>query len=144
MKSKQIHMKTFKLNNEQKIATGFIVPENYFEDFQAKMLTKIPVQESKVISIFARRKTWIYSAAAVLVMSLSIPVYQHIMNQYRVNDSMSLENYIAYHTSVSGADMAYLLDEEDIQNINIDYNIEDEMLENELSRSNNIEHYLLK
>ena len=53
-------MKTFKLDNEPKIKTGFTVPENYFEDFSAKMILKLPENEPKIISIFERKKTWIY------------------------------------------------------------------------------------
>lgn len=136
-------MKTFKLDNEPKITPGFKVPENYFEDFQAKMMKQLLVKEQKVISIFARKKTWIYSAAAILVMALTVPLYQYLFNTSTVNESITLENYIAYQTTVSNIDIAYLLDEKDIQNINIDLNIEDRILENELSSNNNLEQYIL-
>lgn len=136
-------MKTFKLEKETKIKTGFTVPENYFENFSAKMMLQLPEQKPQVISIFARRKTWIYAAAAVLVMALSIPVYQYVFKSSSENETMTLENYIAYHTTVSGVDLTYLLDEEDIQKMNIDMNIEDETLENELSTNNNLEQYIL-
>jgi len=136
-------MKTFKLEKETKIKTGFTVPEKYFEDFSAKMMQQLSEQKPQVISIFARRKTWIYSAAAVLVLALTIPVYQTLTKSLSENEVTTLENYIAYHTSVSGVDLAYLLDEEDIQKLNIDLNIEDQILENELSTNNNLEQYLI-
>ena len=136
-------MKTFKLEKEKKIKTGFTVPENYFEDFWAKMMQQLPEQKPQVISIFTRRKTWLYSAAAVLVLALTIPVYQNLTKSLSENEAITLENYIAYHTSVSGVDLAYLLDEEDIQKLNIDLNIEDQILENELSTNNNLEQYLI-
>ena len=34
-------MKTFKLNSETKIDTGFTTPENYFENFASKILLEI-------------------------------------------------------------------------------------------------------
>ena len=136
-------MKTFKLDNDPKITSGFTVPENYFEDFQAKMMKQLPINETKVISIFVRRKTWMYSAAAILVMALTIPIYQSLFNPTIINESITLENYIAYHTTVSGVDLASLLNEEDIQKMNIDLNIEDKVLENELSANNNLEQYIL-
>ena len=136
-------MKTFKLDNKPKIKSGFTVPENYFEDFSIKMMQQLPVQESKVISIFSRRTTWMYAAAAVLVFALSIPIYQTVTTPSSEIDANTLENYIAYQTNVSGADLVNLLEEEDIQEMSIDLNIEDTAIENELSTNNNLEQYLI-
>ncbi len=136
-------MKTFKLENEPKITTGFSVPENYFEDFSAKMMQKLPVNEPKVISIFARRKTWMYSAAAIIVLALTVPVYNNFYSHSSEIDDLTLENYISYHSTVSDADLVNLLDESDIQKISIDMNIEDKTIENELSDNKNLEYYIL-
>ncbi|HQE35344.1 MAG TPA: hypothetical protein PLO52_10050 [Flavobacterium alvei] len=136
-------MKTFKLENEPKIATGFTVPENYFEDFSTRMMQQLPEKETKVISIFARRKTWIYAAAAVLVLALSIPIYNNFYSHSSEIDDATLENYITYHSSVSDTDLVNLLDEQDIQKMNIDLNLEDKTIENELSENSNLEQYLL-
>jgi len=136
-------MKTFKLENEPKIATGFTVPENYFEDFSTRMMQQLPEKETKVISIFARRKTWIYAAAAVLVLALSILIYNNFYSHSSEIDDATLENYITYHSSVSDTDLVNLLDEQDIQKMNIDLNLEDKTIENELSENSNLEQYLL-
>ena len=50
-------MKTFKLENEPKIESGFKTPDHYFEDFSAKIMQQLPENEPKVISIFQKRKT---------------------------------------------------------------------------------------
>ncbi|POY35909.1 hypothetical protein C3L50_15700 [Flavobacterium alvei] len=136
-------MKTFKLENEPKTATGFTVPENYFEDFSTRMMQQLPEKETKVISIFARRKTWIYAAAAVLVLALSIPIYNNFYSHSSEIDDATLENYITYHSSVSDTDLVNLLDKQDIQKMNIDLNLEDKTIENELSENSNLEQYLL-
>ncbi|WP_304200771.1 hypothetical protein [Flavobacterium alvei] len=136
-------MKTFKLENEPKIATGFTVPENYFEDFSTRMMQQLPEKETKVISIFARRKTWIYAAAAILVLALSLPIYNNLYSHSSEIDDATLENYITYHSSVSDTDLVNLLDEQDIQKMNIDLNLEDKTIENELSENSNLEQYLL-
>ncbi|NDP27871.1 MAG: hypothetical protein GZ087_10670 [Flavobacterium sp.] len=136
-------MKTFKIENEPKIETGFTVPENYFEDFSAKMMQQFPAKESKVISLFARKKTWMYAAAAIVVLGLSVPVYNFFNSQSSEFDDTTLENYITYHSSVSDEDLVNLLDEEDIQKMSVDYNIEDKTIENELSTNKNLEQYLL-
>lgn len=137
-------MKTFKLENEPKIESGFKVPENYFDDFSARVMQQLPKEETKTISLFSRRKTWMYAAAAVLVMALSIPVvYNNFYSRSPEIDATTLENYISYHSSVSDAELVNLLDEKDIKKINIDLNIEDRAIENELSAENDLEHYLL-
>lgn len=136
-------MKTFKLDNEPKIQTGFTVPENYFEDFSAKMIQQLPKNEPKVISLFARKKTWMYAAAAVMVMALSLPIYNKYSRPSSEIDSATLENYITYHSTVSATDIVNLLDEQDIQKISLDLDIEDVAIENELSQNKNLEQYLL-
>lgn len=136
-------MKTFKLDKEPKIKTGFTVPEHYFEDFSAKMMQQLPENEPKVISIFARKKTWMYAAAAVLILTLSIPIYNNFSNNSSEIDDATLENYITYHSTVSDTDLVNLLDEQDIQKMNIDLKIEDITIENELSENSNLEQYLL-
>ena len=136
-------METFKLNNEPKINSGFAVPENYFEDFSAKMMQQLPVNEPKIISFYARKKTWMYAAAAILVLALSIPIYTNYFSHSSEIDDATLENYITYQSSVSATDIVNLLDEHDIQKMSIDLHIEDITIENELSQNKNLEQYLL-
>ena len=139
-----IIMKTFKLDNEPKIESGFKTPENYFDTFSARLMEQLPKEEPKTISIFARRKTWIYAAAAILVLALTVPaVYTNFYSRSSEIDEATLENYISYHSTVSDADLVNLLDEKDIQKININLNIDDKLIENELSQDNNLEHYIL-
>lgn len=136
-------MKTFKLDNEPKIKTGFTVPENYFEDFSIKMMQQLPQNEPKVISIFARKKTWMYAAAAILVLALSLPIYTNYFSHSSEIDEATLENYITYQSTVSDTDLVNLLDEQDIQKMSVDLDIEDITIENELSQNKNLEQYLL-
>ena len=136
-------MKTFKLDNEPKIKTGFTVPENYFEDFSTKMMQQLPENEPKVISIFARKKTWMYAAAAILVLALSLPIYTNYFSHSSEIDEATLENYITYQSTVSDTDLVNLLDEQDIQKMSVDLDIEDITIENELSQNKNLEQYLL-
>lgn len=129
-------MKTFKLDNEPKIGTGFTAPDNYFDTFSEKVMQQLQKEEPKTISIFSRRKTWTYAAAAVLVIGLSIPIYNKLQNRAAEIDQATLENYITYHTNVTDADIVNLLDEKDIQKIKIDLDIDDKAIENELAEDN--------
>ncbi len=136
-------MKTFLLDNEPKLKTGFIVPENYFENFSIKMMQQLPQNEPKVVSIYARKKTWMYAAAAILILAMSIPLYTNYFSHSSEIEDATLENYIAYQTTVSGTDLVNLLDEQDIQKISVDLDLEDLTIENELSQNKNLEQYLL-
>lgn len=134
-------MKTFKLENEPKIKSGFITPDNYFDDFSTKIMRQLPTDEPKVISFFLRKKTWFYSAAAIIILSLIIPNY---INNSSEIETISLENYITYQSTISDVELVSLLDENDIQKMNEDLNLENKHLENELSSEANIDIYLLK
>lgn len=136
-------MKTFKLENEPKIESGFKTPENYFDNFSARVMEQLQKKEPKTISLFAQKKTWIYTVAAVLVLALTIPIYNNFHNRSSEIDELTLENYISYHSGVSSTEIVNLLDKKDIEKIDIDLNLEDRAIENELSADNDLEQYLL-
>lgn len=135
-------MKDFKLDNEPKINTGFQIPENYFEQLSEKVMTKLPNQEPKVISLWDRNKKWIYGAAAVVVLSLSIPIANQLQNNS--NESTNeIENYLAYHASISNDDLVELLEEEDIAKIEVSNSIDNETMEEVLHETTEIEDYII-
>ncbi len=136
-------MKTFKLANEPKIKSGFIIPESYFDHFSETVMQQLPNEDPKVISLFLSRKSWIYAAAALIGLGLIIPIYNGFGNHSSEIDEVILENYIANKSDISDTDLASLLDEEDIQKMSIDLSIEDKSIENELSANTNLEQYII-
>ena len=136
-------MKTFKLDNEPKINSGFTVPKNYFQDFSVIMLPQLVKNETKEIPLYVKKRNWIYAAAAILVLALSIPIYTNYFSHSSQIDEATLENYITYQSTIVGTDIVNLLDEQDIQKMSIDANIEDITIENELAQNKNLEQYLL-
>jgi hypothetical protein len=137
-------MKTFKLENENKIESGFKTPDNYFDTLSLRILQQLPKEEPKVISIFQNKKVWMYAAAAILVFGLSIPIYDNFTKKTFEIDNVTIENYITYQSSVTGTDIVNLLDEKDIKEMRMDLNIDDTAIENELILNKNLEQYLLK
>ena len=135
-------MKEFRLDNEPKITSGFKTPEGYFDDLSEKINANLPKNEPKVISIFQKRKTWIYGIAAVLAISLSVIFYQQSQSAETL-DAEFLENYIARNTTVSEYDLLELLEKEDIEKIQIDLDIQDDILEETMINNNNLEHYII-
>ena len=135
-------MKTFKLENEPKIETGFKTPEHYFENFSIKMMEQLPTDEPKVISIFQKRKTLILSVAAVLLLALMIPILSPSSTNTQELDAVALENYITYQSNVNQYDLISVLETEDINNIKTGIVIEDEAIEDHLSTNSNLENLI--
>ena len=132
-------MKNFDLENNNKITTGFTVPEDYFEQFEAKMMQQISIQkttvkEVKVVSLFYRKQVWMSSIAALILLAIAIPVYFNMAKKNNI-ESHSIENYLENQQYLSENEIIEHLSEEDIN-----------ALENSLSASTNendaIENYL--
>ena len=136
-------MTAFNLDKEPKIASGFKTPDGYFNHLSAKVLDRLPENEPTVIPIYARKKTWFYAAAAVLVISLSIPLANNLSKSTSGIDNATLENYIASHSEISSEDIAENLSVEDLQKIQIDSDIEDKAIEDLLSTNSNLEEYMI-
>lgn len=137
-------MKTFKLENEPKIESGFKTPDHYFEDFSAKIMQQLPENEPKVISIFHKRKNILFAVAAVLVLALMIPVYTTLSTNTKTLDETTLENYISYQSNVNQYDLISELELEDINKIKTTIPIEDEAIEDVLTTNSDMEHLILE
>ena len=118
-------MKNFNLENEPKIESGFTIPENYFNDFSEKVMQQLPSEKPKVISLYQSNKNWFLSAAAILIVSFTIPTYYLVQNNKNEVNTSELESYILDHSTVSQDDIVDLLDENDLKEINVDYNLEE-------------------
>ncbi|AXB58676.1 hypothetical protein [Flavobacterium fluviale] len=135
-------MKTFKLENEPKIKSGFKAPEHYFDDFSEKVLQQLNEKEVKVIPFYKRKRSLSLAAAAVIGFALLIP----IVNNYRATsndlDEATLETYLAYQSNLNQYDLIQKLDNSDIEKLNNNITLEDETIEDILSTSPNIEHLI--
>ncbi len=136
-------MKKFELDTNKKIISGFTIPDNYFDDFSERVLQKLPKEETKIITFYSRNKRWLYSVAAVLVISLAVPIVYQIQNKKQETTSNEVESYLVNHTSLSDDDVVNLLDQEDIEKLkNVNAPIEKEALEDVLSNNSEIEQYI--
>ena len=136
-------MKDFKLDNEPKITSGFTVPEGYFDSFTEKILTQLPKEESKVISINTTKRKWYLAVAAILLLMLSIPIYNNLSLKQDEIDAATLENYIAYNSSITEDEIVNLLELEDLKHMKVDLTIDDAYIEDILKSNTNLEEYLI-
>ena len=138
-------MNDFKLDNEPKIKSGFQIPEHYFDSFSEKVMNQLPKEEPKVVSLWDRNKRWIYSAAAILVLSLTIPLanqFQSTSSEVATTETNEIENYLAYHASLSDEEIIKLLDKEDIAEIEVTNSLDEEALKQALHEDSNTEYYI--
>lgn len=133
-------MNKFITNNGNKIKTGFLVPEGYFENFEVKIPSEKIRRKASVIQMFAENKKWILSTAAVLIISLTL-IFQW---NRKVEEAYAteIENQLLYNSTISDDDIVNLLDEEAILNIKINTSIDKSELEDDLLKENMIENYL--
>ena len=117
-------MEQINLENNSKITTGFKVPDNYFKNFSERLMLNIPEKEIKRISIFKKTNTWVYAAAAVLVLGISLSTLTKYNTNLNALKTAELEDYTANNTTINDNDIADLLSENDIKKLNIDFKIE--------------------
>jgi len=141
-------MKTFKLDNEPKIDSGFKVPDNYFEDFSVKLIQKLPkeeiVEKTKVISIFRRKKTLIMAVAAVLVLALMIPIAYKTETKSKEVDAVTLENYLAEESNLNHYELIGEIEPESGSMISSTKELSSETIEEILVNNPNIENLVIE
>lgn len=138
-------MKDFELKNNDKITTGFLTPENYFEQFEAKIMQQITTEKPvKTVSLFYRKQVWISSIAALIVLTIAIPVYYNIAESNSI-ESHNIENYLAQEQHINENEIIQHLTEEDINALENSLSIaknENDAIENYLSESEHLEYIL--
>lgn len=106
-------MKDFKLDSEVRIKSGFMASEAYFESFADRLMLQLPVREINVVPLYKRRPVWLTSAAAALVLSLSLVFTQ----KESAPDNDTIENYIVYQSGISSYDLIQNLNQEEISEL---------------------------
>ena len=138
-------MKPFDLENKNEIKSGFKVPDNYFEQFEAKMMAQIPVEkETKVVFLFYKKQVWISAIAAVFLIAIAIPVYFNMAKESSL-DASTIENYLAQQQNVGITELSKHLTDDDIialeKNLSLNESNPD-AVEDYLSESENLDYYI--
>jgi hypothetical protein len=133
-------MNEFKIDNKNKITSGFIAPEGFFDNFTIPLNREINQQNTivKVISINSKR--WITSVAAVLIVALSITIYSK-MAVIHLEDN-TIENYLTSQSEISQFDLINLLDKKDIEDLSLELNLYNTKIDEDFTNRIEIENYL--
>ena len=132
-------MKDFNLDTQPKIKTGFQIPENYFEQFEAKMMEQLPKKEVKVVSLFHRKQIWISSIAAAILVMIAIPIYFN-SNKTNTIETKALETYLV--SEYTTYDIIDKLSVEDIKALENDLSLNEDAVEAYLLDTQNLDYYL--
>jgi len=130
-------MNDFKLDSRPNIKSGFKAPDAYFESLADRVMLNLPMQEVKVIPLYKRRPIWVTSAAAALVLSLSLILNKNeAAKKPALPDNKAIENYFAYQADISSYELLQNLDVEDVSELQESVNISDEAIEEYLAGEN--------
>ncbi|MFM1754825.1 MAG: hypothetical protein RLZZ236_1764 [Bacteroidota bacterium] len=135
-------MKNFNLENGPKITSGFIVPDQYFEEFSKKMLSQLPDEKNRVIPLHKQKRKLLFAVAAILVIGLFIPIFNQLSKPSDELDESTLENHISYQTNINQYDLISDLDNEDITSLGTVIQLKDDIIEDHLTTNSNLERLL--
>jgi hypothetical protein len=119
-------MNDFKLDKGQKIATGFTIPNDYFDNFTYAIMDQLPVREVKIVPLYKRKPVWLSAAAGFIVIAgLSVLYTTNMASQ---PDDDAIENYLVYQANVNSYDLMQNLDQNDIDELEKSIVINDEQI----------------
>ncbi|RXR32648.1 hypothetical protein EQG68_07410 [Flavobacterium piscinae] len=136
-------MNPIDLHKQPKIKSGFKVPESYFEELESRISAQLAIEEPKVIQLNPNRKYWFSAIAAVVVLAVSIPLYQNWKVNSTTLDDESIEQYLSYHPTIYTEDIISHLDESDLISLQEQQSLETETIEKYLLENKTIEQYLI-
>ena len=135
-------MKKFNLENIPKTTSGFIVPDNYFEDFSKNVLSQLSDETKRVIPLYKQKSKLIMAVAAILVIGLFIPIFNQLSKPSEELDLTTLENHLSYQTNINQYDLISELDEDDLNKMGATIQLNDEIIEEHLSSNSDLERLL--
>lgn len=132
-------MENFNLNKTPKVNNGFKVPDQYFEQLEHKIIHQTVAKDKKIRLLTNNKQFWFSSIAAAILISLALPIYNN-MAKDQLLDKESLENYLTneYYTY----DIIESIPIESINNLENEISLNDDLIEDYLINTSNIDYYL--
>ena len=97
-------MKKFSLENHPKIKRQFEAPDGYFDTLPDRVMSVIQ-PDTKVIALTPAR-SWIWAAASVVLLSLTLPIINKMVDSPQLADSATIENYLLTQSDISSYELA--------------------------------------
>lgn len=132
-------MNDFKLDSRPNIKSGFKTPDGYFDSLADRVMLSLPIEEVKVIPLYRRRPIWVTSAAAALVLSLSLVLSKNDAAP-AMPDNAAIEDYLVNQAGLTSYDLQKNLNQKDLSDLNRSIDISDKAIEEYFS-DENIDYY---
>lgn len=128
-------MKKIDIENDKKIATGFTIPEHYFDSFEERLMKKIELEkpQSKTIQLWQHKTIWVSGIAAALLITLGTWWF---FEQKTIESIEISQDYLAYENDITTEELAQHLTNEDVANL------ESELTDIDTQTENYINEYL--
>lgn len=129
-------MNDFKLDSRPNIKSGFKAPDGYFESLADRIMLNLPMEKVKVIPLYRRTPVWVTSAAAALVLSLSLILNKNEAATPAMPDNAAIEDYLVNQAGLTSYDLQKNLNQQDLSDLNKSIDISDKAIEEYLSDEN--------
>ena len=132
-------MKQFQPKNKNGAPSGFLIPENYFDDISNRTMTKLAhSKKPTVLSIHLHPS--FYKVAAIILLSLSIPSISYFYNKQISNKE--IEQYLI-STNLDNMQIAEFLELGTVKNMRSNMNLDQSAIEDILASNGNLETYII-
>jgi hypothetical protein len=137
-------MNKFSLAKHPKITSVFLTPADYFDTFPTTILQKIETNSPEKKPIY-KSKPFAFSAAAVLLVALSIPFFSNnsVVTLEEI-DTVVLEHYLSYQSNFSAYELSNIMESSEIDALQTTIDLEDEAIEHILITNPNFENYIIE
>lgn len=103
--------------NKNKLFSGFKVSDEYFEEVEINIIQKLGENnQSKIISLWKQKRIWMTSVAALLLVSIALPIY-FSMQKNEVLENSAIEEYLVALPSTTSYEIAENLTDIEIKQL---------------------------
>jgi len=131
-------MKKFSLESHPKVKRRFEAPEDYFDTLPDRVMTAVSRSETKVVRLSPDR-SWVWAAASILLLSLSLPIINKMVDVPQAADSVSIESYLLTQSDISSYELAESLEITNLDHLQV--GLDPEKIESALYYQD-VEYYL--
>ncbi|WP_159799062.1 hypothetical protein [Flavobacterium sp. MK4S-17] len=134
-------MKKFKLEEEEKIKTGFKTPVDYFDSLEERLLQlHVNNKRVKVIPLHQKKTLWISAIASVFIIALGISIFMRT-EAVALPDDAAIESYLVDKANLNSYDIIQNLDSDDVEELQQSLAISNEAIEDYFIKEGNYEYY---
>ncbi|OXA82964.1 hypothetical protein B0A56_03215 [Flavobacterium columnare NBRC 100251 = ATCC 23463] len=109
-------MNPININTDPKINSGYKVPDDYFLNFENRLMSIINDEKEKtnVISFWKKKNIILYAIAATIIISIFTNIYFNQIDNYIIN---STQEYLTYTDDLTTEELVDYLTIEDLKDL---------------------------